>query len=622
MNKFFTIALLFITSYTFCQVGGVSLSATGSLPDPSAMLDISSTNKGFLLPRISQAQRNAISNPALGLQIYDTTTKCIEVYGFGSWQTVSCLCNGAPSTPGIITGNNNPCADAPSVTYSVGLILDANTYTWTAPSDATIIAGQGTNSITVNFGASPGNVTVVANNSCGSSSASTLPVTINSIPSTPDVISGNPYPCANSTAQAYSVPAVNGATSYTWTVPSGSIVTAGQGTTSALVNFSTTPGNVAVTANNTCGSSSASSLPIAMAVPPNTPGNITGATTFNSNQSGISYSIAPVTEATTYTWTIPSDASITSGQGTDSIAVTFGEGNGKVCVTAGNCAGTSNANCITATNTCYTSSSQVFNYSGSLQTFTVPCGASSITIAAYGAQGNSQFGNGGAGGSATGTLAVLPGQLLYIYVGGQNGYNGGGAGESNSTGGGMSDVRMGGTNLINWVIVAGGGGGGGNNGSGSNNTTTGTGGGGLQCANGAGGGGGGYYVGGGASAGNGGTCTIGGATGNGAGGWGGSGGGGGLTSGGVGGGSGGYGNAGTQGQGQGGDYGIDNTSCNCNYNGAGGGGGGYYGGGGGAAGCCAGGSGGGGSSWASGSMTNTSFVGGVQSGNGQVIISW
>lgn len=71
------------------------------------------------------------------------------------------------------------------------------------------------------------------------------------------------------------------------------------------------------------------------------------------------------------------------------------------------------------------------------------------------------------GGYATGELAVSPGDVLNIYVGGQpsgepGGFNGGGAGDSlGAGGGGASDVRTAGNTLNDRVIVAGGGGGGG-----------------------------------------------------------------------------------------------------------------------------------------------------------------
>ncbi len=120
-----------------------------------------------------------------------------------------------------------------------------------------------------------------------------------------------------------------------------------------------------------------------------------------------------------------------------------------------------------------------FNYTGAVQTYTVPCGVTSVTIQASGAQGGNASigGTGGLGGTANGILTVSTGDILYIYVGGQNGYNGGGTGgqDGNTTfgglpgnlapsGGGASDVRWNGISLANRVIVAGGGGGAGSNG--------------------------------------------------------------------------------------------------------------------------------------------------------------
>ncbi len=350
---------------------------------------------------------------------------------------------------------------------------------------------------------------------------------------------------------------------------------------------------------------------------PSTPGVISGSTTVCPNFSGNVYSISPVAGATTYNWSVPGDAAITAGAGNTSVSVTFGVDSGNVSVIAVNSCGVSGQSSLPV-GINYAPGTQTFTYTGGQQIFTVHACVSSITIAAYGAQGGGVYNNGGLGGSANGTLQVTPGQLLNVFVGGQNGYNGGGNG--GGMGGGMSDVRIGGTSTGNWVIVAGGGGGGGNNGGGYVNTVTGTGGGGGGCANGAGGGGGGYATNGSAGVGGAGTCSNGGTAGYSNGGWAGGGGGGGLTSGGSGGASGGYGAAGGDGsQGQGGDAA---SGCGCGVGNTGGGGGGYYGGGGASAGCCAGGSGGGGSSWASSAMTNLSFFGGVQSGNGQVVITW
>ena len=123
------------------------------------------------------------------------------------------------------------------------------------------------------------------------------------------------------------------------------------------------------------------------------------------------------------------------------------------------------------------SQSTTFSYTGGVQTYTVPCGVTSLSVDVRGARGGYGYGSysrGGYGGRVACSLAVTPGQVIYIHVGsaGNNGtsstyatggYNGG----ANCTyyrgggGGGASDIRIGGTALSNRVVVAGGGGGGG-----------------------------------------------------------------------------------------------------------------------------------------------------------------
>ena len=76
-----------------------------------------------------------------------------------------------------------------------------------------------------------------------------------------------------------------------------------------------------------------------------TPGAITGSTTPCQNATGVPYSITAVTGATGYNWTVPSGATIATGQGTNSITVNFDATNGSVCVTAYNACGSSNASC-------------------------------------------------------------------------------------------------------------------------------------------------------------------------------------------------------------------------------------------------------------------------------------
>ena len=252
------------------------------------------------------------------------------------------------------------------------------------------------------------------------------------------------------------------------------------------------------------------------------------------------------------------------------------------------------------------------NYTGSLQTYTVPACVSSIQIEVSGAKG--QGGNGGNGGYAKGLLSVVPGQVYNVYVGGQNGYNGGGNGWASTprNGGGASDVRYLGTALANRIIVAGGGG----SSSGDGNYAGGTGGGGTASGSYCGGGGGSGYSGSGGSGGlNGGSgisaCHSGGA------------GGGGFSSGGAGSCNTCYtqscGTTGALGTGGNGST-WENGICYNSYGGTSGGGGGYYGGGGSSVGNCGSGGGGGGCSW-TGTLTSPQMIGGNRSGDGVVIIT-
>ena len=134
-------------------------------------------------------------------------------------------------------------------------------------------------------------------------------------------------------------------------------------------------------------------------------------------------------------------------------------------------AGALPSNCTgTMTITCTYSYNGTDGTDGSAQTFDVPSNVTSVTIDAWGAQGGTDttgFGTaGGLGGYASGTISVTPSTTLDVYVGGTpaqaltipsgGGYNGGGSGWTG--GGGASDVRTG-SDLADRVVVAGGGGG-------------------------------------------------------------------------------------------------------------------------------------------------------------------
>lgn len=81
-------ALFFSIIYTTLEGQSVGVSTNGAAPDQSAMLDVSSTSKGMLIPRMTSTQRAAITSPAEGLLVYDTNTD--EVWYFSTtWRPIA-----------------------------------------------------------------------------------------------------------------------------------------------------------------------------------------------------------------------------------------------------------------------------------------------------------------------------------------------------------------------------------------------------------------------------------------------------------------------------------------------------------------------------------------------------
>lgn len=258
-----------------------------------------------------------------------------------------------PSTPGPISGPATEVCAGSVKNYSISPVTGATGYTWTVPTGAVVSSGQGTSSVNVTFpaGFTTGSVAVRANNSCGSSN--TVSLSVRSVPLTQPSISGPISAVCNSTV-TYTTPAsTSGATSYNWTSSSGTQIISGQGTTGVQIRWpatSTSSGSVCVTAVNACGSSTSRCLSNITTLPLK-PASITGPALVCRNQASVAYSVTGQA-GVTYTWTVPTGATITSGQGTPGIVVTFGTRSGNIGVRASNGCGTTNSTTLKVSFNC------------------------------------------------------------------------------------------------------------------------------------------------------------------------------------------------------------------------------------------------------------------------------
>jgi hypothetical protein len=83
-----TVGLLFGSASVFAQKDNVGIGTT--TPDASAVLDIQSSNKGLLIPRMSLDQRKSVNRPATGLMIYQTDEKAgFYFYNGDDWKPLT-----------------------------------------------------------------------------------------------------------------------------------------------------------------------------------------------------------------------------------------------------------------------------------------------------------------------------------------------------------------------------------------------------------------------------------------------------------------------------------------------------------------------------------------------------
>ncbi len=190
MKKFILFLLSCLAAGALTQAQ-VSISTDNSAPDNSAMLDVKSTSKGLLIPRMTTADRDVIESPADGLMIFNTTTRCYDTYNAitSAWETIHCLACPLPAAAGSIMGTAALCDNQQGFTYSVDAISGATGYVWNyTGTGLTISSGENTNAITADFSsATSGNLTVTGTNICGNGIPSAgKPITVyGAVPAAP-----------------------------------------------------------------------------------------------------------------------------------------------------------------------------------------------------------------------------------------------------------------------------------------------------------------------------------------------------------------------------------------------------------------------------------------------------
>ncbi len=198
-----------------------------------------------------------------------TGSVCIrEVSVCGTSQPV-CLpvqINITPASP-VVTGSNVGCTSGVS-NYSITAVSGATSYDWQV-TGGTITGGAGTTSIQVTWNASgtAGSVCASAVNACGTSPSNCINVTLGAPPAQPN-ISGTAAVCAG-TNGTYTIPAIPGISTYTWTVPAGATIISGQNSTTLNVAWMAAPGGtVCVSANSSCGAGPQDCFPVVVTPQP------------------------------------------------------------------------------------------------------------------------------------------------------------------------------------------------------------------------------------------------------------------------------------------------------------------------------------------------------------------
>lgn len=195
----------------------VRIASSPGQADPSAGLDVDFNDRGLLLPRLTTTQRNAIANPADGLQIFNTTSQCMEVFISNSWFAVACPCQNFPNAQFSFSPANPGAGN--SVSFSPQ--QSGLQYQWLFASGTPASSSQANPSVTwANAGTYSVVLQVTDNQGCAASD--TQNVVVSSCPTGSQTFTANGI-LASGSIQSFTVPAcVTSVTVEAWGAQGGS----------------------------------------------------------------------------------------------------------------------------------------------------------------------------------------------------------------------------------------------------------------------------------------------------------------------------------------------------------------------------------------------------------------
>jgi hypothetical protein len=270
---------------------------------------------------------------------------------------------------GTISGNQTICGAQSNITYTIAAVAGATSYNWTVPAGATIVSGQGTTTINVNYaaGASSGNISVNASNGTCNTAPASLAITIGSASITAPVAGGNQ---SQAVCPGNTIPTLTA----TATVPPGHTLRwydAASGGNIVSSPTRSTPGTVtyyAATVNDLtgCESSIRTAVTLTITAVPAASITATGPTTFCAGN-GV---LLAASTGSSYSWS--------TGATTGSILVSA-SGSYTVTVTNNGCVSTSSPIAVTVNpnpSAAVTASGPLAFCAGSVVTLSAPTGNS------------------------------------------------------------------------------------------------------------------------------------------------------------------------------------------------------------------------------------------------------